>query len=131
MPNASASRETERIELKSCPGAFVELRTMTFGEWQKRQDIAMQIGMDMANRKQGPRGLTFDVSNQRVTQFEFERCVVDHNLEDVSGRKYNFSNANDLADLDPRVGSEISDLIAKRHEWSEEDQGNFTDSSKS
>jgi hypothetical protein len=125
MPNASASRDTERIELKSCPGAFVELRTMTFGEWQKRQDIVMSVQLEMAGRgRQNMASLT--MNNQDLAKFEFEHCIIDHNLEDATGRKYNFSNPKDLADLHPKVGNELGELINKRHEWQEDEQENFS-----
>ena len=127
MPNATASRVSERVELKSCPGAWVELRTMNFGEWQQRQDITMSMSIEMAdNRGRKDAGnLNMNVNNEVVAMFEFQRCVVDHNLEDETGRKLNFMNRMDLAMLDPRIGNEISEFIRNRHEWTEEQQGDF------
>src|SRR6266540_5251504 len=127
MPNATASRATEHVELTSCPGGFVELRTMSFCEWQQRQDIVMNISLQMADRGR-QQSANINMNNEVVTQFEFQKCIVDHNLEDASGRKLNFQNRMDLAMLDPIVGNEIDALIKARHEWTEEAQQDFTSS---
>jgi hypothetical protein len=46
-----------------------------------------------------------------ATQIDFQSCIVDHNLEDETGRKLDFRSFSDIDMLDPKIGEEISTLI--------------------
>jgi hypothetical protein len=117
MPRATVSTEPERFDLESLPEAWVLLRRMSYGERLHRQDMAMQMSMEADQRKKTAR-MDVTPAQTAVAQFELQICVIDHNLEDESGRKLNFSNQLDCAQLDGRVGEEIAELISTLHDWS-------------
>jgi hypothetical protein len=126
-------RGGERYELASCPDAFVVLRQMTYGEWQRRSDIVTRLTVETAERggRNVPRRnadsvTRIDMRSLDVAIYEFKTCVVDHNLEDESGRKLDLGNVNDLQRLNPRIGSEIGRLIEQLNTWDEEEEENFT-----
>src|SRR6201981_373586 len=116
MPRATVSTEPEQFDLQSLPEAWVLLRRMSYGERLHRQDMAMQMSMEADQRTRTAR---MDVAPAQTTvaQFELKSCVVDHNLEDESGRKLDFNNPLDCAQLDGRVGEEIAELIDTLHDW--------------
>lgn len=116
MPRATISLEAQHEDLKSLPEGWVELRRMSHGERLHRQDMAMQMSMQ-ANQKAKTAEMNVVQSQTKVSQFEFKTCIVDHNLEDENGRKLNFSSPVDFANLDGRIGEEISALIDNMHDW--------------
>jgi hypothetical protein len=131
MPLAVVTdRGGERYELKSCEGAFVVLRQMTYGEWQRRSDIVTRLTIENAERgrrtNRAQDSVTrIDMRSLDVAIYEFKTCVVDHNLEDESGRKLDLSQPFDLQRLDPRIGNEIGRLIEKLNTWDEDEEENF------
>jgi len=61
------------------------------------------------------------MANVKITEFEFQHCVVDHNLEDEDGRKLDLTKASDFNKLDPKVGQEIEELIRDLNDFEEEE----------
>jgi hypothetical protein len=92
---------------------------MSYGERLHRQDIAMQMSMEADNRKRTA-SMNVVPTQTQVAAFELGTCVIDHNLEDESGRKLNFSSAIDCQLLDGRIGEEIAGLIETMHDWDAE-----------
>jgi len=120
--------ETERHELKSAPpDGFVVLRRMSYGHKLQRQAMAVQ--MDMKGQ-----GKTAEASvrteTTKVAVFEFGHCIVDHNLEDVDGRKLDFTRAADVIKLHPQVGDEIDALIGDMNNFDTEEMENLSDGSE-
>jgi hypothetical protein len=74
-----------------------------------------------------------DMLQFAATFFDFQRCIVSHNLEKNVGTDeqpnlvlLNFSNQQDFLILDPRVGDEISGLLDKMNNFEDdEESGNF------
>lgn len=119
MPVATNTSNSERHELKSAPpDGFVELRRMTYGEYIKRRE--MLSGMRLEGRGKDANAV-MQLANEKVTQFEFAKCILDHNLEDENGRKLNLASVKDFSRLDPRVGQEIGELIDKMNQFQSED----------
>lgn len=130
MPRAVIDTEPERKELRTCPGGWVDLKRMPYGDWLHRTDISMQMQIEQDDRRRRKNGntakSTIAMQNLAVTSYEFASCIVDHNLEDAQDQKLNFKNPNALKVLDPKVGAEISKYITEMHEaFTEEDEGNF------
>lgn len=131
MPRAVIDDTPERKELRSCPGGWVDLKRMPYGDWLHRTDISMQMQIAMEEKKLrnnsgGGASGTIAMQNAAVTTYEFSRCIVDHNLEDAAGNKLNFKNQATLQILAPRIGQEISDLINEMHVGlTEIEEGNF------
>lgn len=113
MPKAIAlAAETEYHTLKSAPpDGWITLRRMTFGESVARRSM---LTMSVAASK-GSRDFKGEMamSSVEITRFEFEHCIVDHNLEDENGQKLNLSLPVDFSRLDPRIGQEIEKLISE------------------
>lgn len=117
MPNATLdTKATKRIELQSCPGAFVELRTLSYGEWLHRSEISMELKF-AGNKNNADIEGDVAMAQRKVTQYEFSKCIVDHNLENDSGGKLNFNEPRTLDMLHPMIGSEIGDLIGSMHDF--------------
>ena len=119
MPRATVSTQPQHFDLKSLPEGWVEIRRMSHGEMLHRQDIAMSMQMQ-ADRRAKSASMDIKQSQTAVGQFELATCVVDHNLEDESGRKLSFRNSADVGQLDGRIGAEIADLIQQMHDWESE-----------
>lgn len=130
MPKATVDTNAVRHDLKSLPGAWVELRRMSFGEKNARTDIAMKMAFEgsKADTK-----ATMAASTEAAAQFEFKACVVDHNLfaDDEETIKLNLGNSNDLRKLDPRVGEEIMLLISEMNNFEPEELSDLKNESSS
>src|SRR6478752_98009 len=120
MPRATVTQTTENKNLKTCEGGVVTLRRMSWGDVLTRRTLAsvMQMSGDSKNK-------SFEVemilSNEKVTLFEFSKCIVDHNLEDEKGVKLNLTNINDIKKLDPKIGGEIDALISDMNNFEDEE----------
>lgn len=124
MPNATVdTAETESKDLNTCPGGFVVLRRMSYGEKLHRQGLAMNMKIGAGSGK----GKGFEgemaLANDKVTLYEFSVCIVDHNLEDKEGRKLNLTTIQDIKSLHPKIGDEINQLIEDMNNY-EVDEGN-------
>jgi hypothetical protein len=112
MPRATTSQETQRFDLESAPpDGFVVLKKMSYGDYLKRRDMAMKMGVSGFRKGSGDEKIDIDMIQEAVTLFEFKTCIVDHNLEDDNGRKLSLSEPFDFNQLDSRIGDEISTLI--------------------
>lgn len=115
MPRATISVEPQTQDLRTCPGGFIKLRRMTYGELMTSQDMAYQVSMKAADMNNPEVGL--DVSRAAVTEYQFKTCILDHNLEDDKGRKLDFRSSQDIHLLDSNIGQEIQNHIDDLHNW--------------
>lgn len=133
MPRATVSHDTVRKELKSCPGGYVELRTLSFDEMQTRQEMAARVYQESdaprrgkRRRKQEPEKIRgyFELMQVATLEFEFRNCIVDHNLyiDDAESELLDFTKPMRQWKLDPKVGMEISKYIADLNEFEEEEE---------
>ena len=127
MPVATTSpEETQRHDLKSLDGAFVELRTMTYGEWLHRRDMATKMAIEGDPRKRDSK-VTIDAIQTETTLFEFSKCIVDHNLTDAQDKLLELGNKKDFSQLHPKIGEEIQGLISDMNVWESDQQELFTE----
>lgn len=120
MPKATVNvNETERHELTTCPGAFVELKRMSYSQYLKRRD--MISGMKLKGEGKSAEAI-MEMANEKVARYEFQECIVDHNLEDENGANLDFRSARAFTMLDPRIGDEISTLIENMNAFKTEDE---------
>jgi hypothetical protein len=118
MPRATVNvSTTEHHDLKSLPEGFVELRRLTYGQMVQRRAM-MKLSVETGKNKDFKGEMA--MASEEITRFEFAHAIVDHNLEDESGRKLNLSAPVDFASLDPRVGTEIETLITKMNNFDDE-----------
>lgn len=123
MPKAVVSAKiTERKDLETLPpdpetgeeGGFVELRHMSYGEYLKRRDMIS----NMSFKGEGKNTEAFmKMANEEVARYEFNTCIVDHNLQDENGNNLDFRTARAFQMLNPRVGEEISNYIDEMNKW--------------
>lgn len=124
MPRATVDiNDTKRIDLKTLPGegdeqGYVVLRRLSYGQKVQRQQMSMEISMQQAERG-SENQMQLKMQQERLAVFDFANCVVDHNLEDHSGRKLNFKAPHDVFLLDPRVGEEIAVEMDKMNNYEE------------
>lgn len=121
MPRATVTTDTVRYELKTSSGDpndpfFVVLKPMSYGTKLGRSDQAMKMTLknESGPRKRGQATTSeteISMLQKAATQIDFQNCIVDHNLEDETGRKLDFRSFSDIDNLDPKIGEEISSLI--------------------
>lgn len=119
MPVAVVNtQETETHDLKTLEGAFVELRRMSYGEFLKRRDMVSKMSF-----KGDAKDTTayMEMAAAVVTQYEFQTCIVNHNLEEVEGKNLDFRTKRAIEILDPKVGEEISSIIDKMNKFNDRD----------
>jgi hypothetical protein len=123
MPVATVSQKTERKDLKTLEGGFVELKQLSFDQILERRDKAMRMSMEQKpNRKKDDTArVEFESAMQWDRFFTFSTCIVDHNLEDENGKPLNFNNRMTLKALDPKIGSEIEKYIEEMNEDEDEE----------
>lgn len=123
MPRATVDiNERHPHDLKTLEGGAVTLRRLPYGQWLKRQEMAMQMKVKGMERGQETEGL-LAMANRVVTEFEFRECIVDHNLTDANDEPLDFRSGRTLDQLDPKIGNEIAGYIRELHEF-ETDLGN-------
>jgi hypothetical protein len=120
MPNATVDGTgVKRVDLQTLEGAYVILRKQTFGMRKHRDDIVTRVTMQAADRKGVPDIMQMDIRNADVALYDFRTSIVEHNLEDESGRTLDLSSPKDLQLLLPEVGEEIEYEIRKFNRFDE------------
>lgn len=120
MPRATNNiADVERIDLTTCPGGYVTLRRMTYGQYLHRQQMAMDMQMQTTGKKGSAMSMDINMAQDKVAAFEFATCIGEHNLEDDQGNSLDFRQALHVQMLDPRVGQEIGDNINRMNTFEE------------
>jgi hypothetical protein len=125
MPKAiSNTSDTQRFELKSCPEGYVVVRRLTYGEKLQRRAMVSNFKINAGKGKDFSGEM--NLVNEQATVFDFQRCIIEHNLEkDDEGTALNFANIADIRLLDPKVGEEIDELLSKLNNFEDDDsEGN-------
>lgn len=126
MPRATVSTSSERRDLKTLEGGWVELKRMSYGQKLERAQLAtdMEISMEKGSKTQTA---TVDIMQMAVAVFDFAHCIVDHNLfeDDEEKVKLALNTKQGLSKLDPKVGDEIGRYIDEMNNFEEDpDLGN-------
>lgn len=137
----SNAAQTEHLDLKSLPDGWVEARRLTYGEKLQRRAMVSGLKIKMQDRRR--KGQSDDMEgemnmvNEAATLFDFQKCIVDHNLEALiegpvpvgdngeapQTRKLDLTNASDIKKLDPRVGEEIDTWLSELNNFEESEEG--------
>lgn len=118
MPKATASLDTERIELETLDEGYIVVRRLTYGEFLHRKDLAIKMTMEM-RQGQGSK-VEVDMVNQAVTAYMLKTCVMEHNLEDDKGRTLNLGSPQDFNRLDLKIGREIDKIVSDLNDLNED-----------
>lgn len=126
MPSAVVNiANTERKELKTLQGGFVELRRLSYGQKLERQSMAMQTSMKGEGNKAE---MNMTMMQRETSAYEFRHCIADHNLEDEEGGKLDFRKKENVFRLDPRIGEEIATYIDKMNNFEGSEEAENFDS---
>lgn len=133
MPIATGvGNATKRVDLQSCPGGFVVIRRMTYGEKMVRKSFLskVKIGSETGNRaeRRSKSAQAFsaelDMMNEKVTEFEFNVSIVQHNLtylvdenDPNSETPLDFKNPQHIKMLDGNIGEEIDEAITEFNDF--------------
>lgn len=104
MPKAQVVLDAVHVDLKTCPGGYVKLRRLTYGESLKRKSM-MTVAIEKSSGKDAQ--AMVHMANREISYFEFGTCILDHNLEKEDGSLFNFKNSVEIDLLDPRIAEEI------------------------
>jgi hypothetical protein len=126
MPIATIDpNSTERFYLKSLPpedgdnpdsGGWVDLRPLPYGMKLTQRDKSVRQIMEVKAPKRGQKPddtikSEMETASEWSNFFEMSYCIVDHNLTDAQGVKLDFTNKLVFKQLNPKVGSEIEQLL--------------------
>ena len=119
--------ETKRFNLESCPGGFIVIRRLSYGDKMMRKQklgkttVSSEMGKD---RKMNAFVAELQMINEEVTLFEFAKSIVEHNLEilkepsdPTSAIPVDFANVDHVRKLDGSVGEEIDMIITSFNDW--------------
>lgn len=116
MPRATYKRIEKEYPVPGLEGGTVRLRRLSHGEKLERMDEAMHFESgdgDAASTK-------VFVSTARSRLYDFEHCIVRHNLTDENDRPLDFANPEDVRALDGAIGDAIAKLISEHNDSLEE-----------
>lgn len=142
MPVATADLSAlTRKDLKTCPGGYVVLRRMTYGQKLDRMKHVGKLSVDMRGKGKGGTKGEMEMLQKGSTIYDFQACIVEHNLEKNIGTEenprivpLNLKLMTDIDLLDPRVGEEISTAIDELNNFEddepEEGEGNSSTASE-
>lgn len=122
MPRATVAKTTEKFDLTTCEGGWVELRRLSYGEKIAKDAEALRMRLQLDTEMKNI-GADLNVVNETVTYLEMSKCIVDHNLTKPNPRDpeedipFDFKRLEDIRQLDPRIGDEISGLIGKMNDF--------------
>lgn len=121
MPNALATANAVRHDLKTLDGGFIVIKRLTYGQKLERQGM---IKVQFSNQNSGKKDFKgeLEMANRIATYYEFTHCIVEHNLTGANDVPLDLTNPAIIDQLDPRIGEEISSLIS--------DLNNFEDDEK-
>lgn len=112
--NAEARSSEKLYDLEALPGAWVKIRRFDHGEMIDRMGKIIVVGVGA--RKDGGESGDARIDHRASRIHDFAKAIIDHNLGDKKGNKYDFSKPKDVFAIDPTVGDEIADKIGEHQE---------------
>lgn len=79
MPLAVVMSKPERHDLKTCPGGYVMVRRMSFGEKMTRRGFNSKMDLEMTRGSRSAKS-TVDLFNEQMEMYDFSHCIAEHNL---------------------------------------------------
>lgn len=79
MPLAVVMEEPTRKDLKSCPGGYVEIRRMIYGEKLQRRAYNSKMEMKMQRGSKDATSI-IDIFKEESELYDFAHCIEGHNL---------------------------------------------------
>jgi len=136
VPVATLVKKTERIDLTSCPGGYVIVRRMTYGEKLSRAELSGKMRI-LSNKVDKDAVGEINMMQKQVQLWEFANLILEHNLEHQQHteqsdcyagkcscpiRPLNFKNQQDVELLAAQIGEEISSRMDKLNNFEEDEE---------
>lgn len=112
LVNAESRPSIETYPLTSVEDGWIKVRRFDHGERIDRLSKILVMGINDDDSGAG----SATINHRAARLHDFEKAIVDHNLGTKSGRKYSFSQPEDVFGLDPTIGDEIDDIIGTHQE---------------
>ena len=124
MPRATVVTAPERFDLETLPkteeeeGGFVLIRRLSYGEKLQKDQEAMKMRFDMSTAGDS-KAMDAEIAmiSELATLNEFQKCIMDHNLQDDNGVRLDLTKLENIRQLDPRVGDEINQLMQQLNDF--------------
>lgn len=111
MPKAVVTNAvSEKVDLKSLPEGWVQVRRMNYGEKLLRSNMATQFVVGGSAQVKDFNG-ELKLNTEIVALWDFANLIVDHNLEDENGAKLDFKNPVNVKRLSGEIGEEVGKII--------------------
>lgn len=125
MPVAVVNPEGyEQFDLKTAPpDGFIKARPLPYGMKLTRRDKATKMRMEIQGGKGKSQNQQVDLEtmNEWSAAFDFAYCIGDHNLTDSNGVNLDFTNPMSLKLLNPKIGTEIEEILRSLNEDEDEE----------
>jgi len=136
MPLAVIMEKPNREDLKTCPGGYVMIRRMSFGEKLTRRQFSSKMDLEMQRGSKSAKS-TIDIFKEEAELYDFMHCIVGHNLTKLVNKQtsqpceaddpdavevpLDFLKASDIKLLTGQIAEEIGTLIDKHNNFEESD----------
>lgn len=122
MPVAVIQESNHKFDLKSLPEGYVVIREMTYGERLMRQGLSGKMKL-IADQKSEYAG-EVEMATKKLALWDFANLIIEHNLDDLDGRRLNFKLEHDVNKLSSRIGEEVGTYIDKVNSFEDIEEGN-------
>jgi hypothetical protein len=121
LVNAQARPSEVTYDLESIKGGWVTVRRFDHGERIDRLGKILVMGIGGEKDSKGGQGDGESSGEARINHraarlHDFAKAIVDHNLADKSGKKYDFRKPESVFAIDAEIGDEIDDIIGTHQE---------------
>jgi len=117
LVNAQARPSEVNYPLESIEGGWVLVRRFDHGERIDRLGKILVMSISDDDGESGEKTSGSATINHRAARLhDFAKAIVDHNLADRKGNKYNFKKPEHVFAIDGEIGDEIDDIIGKHQE---------------
>ena len=136
MPLAVVMLVPEHRDLKTCPGGFVKLRRMSYGEKLQRRGFNSKMEMDMERGSRKAKSV-IDIFKEEAELYDFAVCIVEHNLTKLVDKRgvpcepdnpeahevpLDFKKPVDIKLLAGQIAEEIGKYIDDLNNFEEDDE---------
>jgi len=137
MPLAVVMEEPELRELKTCPGGYVYIKRMSFGEKLERRKFNSKMDVEMQRGSRSAKS-SIDIFNEDMEIYDFMHCIDSHNLTKLVNKQtglptsskdpeavevaLDFTKAFDIKLLAGQIAEEIGTAIDKLNNFEEDEE---------
>lgn len=137
MPLAVVMEEPQRHDLKTCPGGYVLIRRMTYGEKLQRRGFNSKMDLELQRGSRAAKS-TIDIFKEETELYDFMHCITGHNLTKLVNKRtgqpcpaddleaeevsLDFLKVSDIKLIAGQIAEEIGTAIDKLNNFEEDDE---------